>query len=381
MSRFTVKRRTLFSLYLLRSLKFKERLSVKKSRNTFRQHYAHQWEARFQELLQFFYENGHTRVTSSNGGASLSNWVATQRTLKRKGLLREDRERKLNGVEFVWYCGGQRFCWEELYQQLKWYHEYHGDCSVNYELYRERDPEYGYLAMWVHCLRMQHRRGSLGAGKILALEELDFNWGQKGSHQVPWDEMYLQACRYKNEHGHLNVRQNQDLRLFHWLANQRSAYRGTLKSRLLTEERIALLEAIGMQWRHRLTFDEGLQELAVFREQHGHGLVPAVYPEQPLLALFARSMRLGYKRHRLASWQIDALEDLGLPLVSKKPTWSDGLRRFERYARTTGKSQVDQSYSKDGALLLWDKYVGQRLNRLSKQQASALRSVGYSSSV
>ncbi len=348
-------------------------------RTAFLTRYAQQWEDQFQTLLAFFYTHSHTRVVRTTGGDRLYNWVQTQRHMKRKGLLSAEREARLNSVEFVWYCGGQRYCWAELYQQLAWYHEAHGDCLVNYEHYRDRDAEYGYLALWVHCLRIQHRRGGLGDGKFQALEALDFHWGQSGPQQRPWLEMYGQLCQYKAANGHLNVRQTEDLRLFHWTQNQRSTYKGHKKGQHLSTERIQMLEALGFRWEQKLKFDEGLRALALFRETHGHGLVPAAYPAQPLLAQFVENCRVAYKRGRLTDWQIDALEEMGCPVALGKLYWTDALRRYARFLRETGSVRVPADYERDRLLAMWYQRLVRRIKRggVPEARRRELRILGF----
>lgn len=344
-------------------------------RDIFRQ----RWQTKFEELKQFFFAHGHSRPTREQAGDPLYAWLSTQRMMWRKGLLGPDRVRLLNGLEFVWYCGGQRYCWRELYAQLEAYYQYHGHSRVPYKLYKERDPEYGYLAMWVHCLRVQRRVGSLNQQKIEALEYLEFDWGTAGTGHMPWRTMFLRLQSFQARYGHCNVQRQDDERLYHWCLNQRACYHGQRPGCRLSDTQIRLLEGIGFPWQRKISWDEGLRLLAVFAQQHGHGLVPTVYPPEPRLAVFAMAQRVQYRKNRLTDAQIEALERYGLSLTEGKPVWRDGVRRYRQFIQQYGIYMVPTTYTKDPLLVKWFRLAMKNLKAgtLSALHRAELQALGH----
>lgn len=68
-----------------------------------------QWEERLAELLAFKAEHGHCRVPQTyKPNPPLGWWVSTQRQLAWRQKLKKHRQRRLQGVGFVWRVGRGR---------------------------------------------------------------------------------------------------------------------------------------------------------------------------------------------------------------------------------------------------------------------------------
>ena len=94
------------------------------------------WDERFEELIQFQQENGHTRVTQADN-PSLSNWVGTMRKALKKhgkpsGVLTPGRYAKLQAIGFEWEikAAGNGDTWERRFQELLKYKDEHGTAHV-----------------------------------------------------------------------------------------------------------------------------------------------------------------------------------------------------------------------------------------------------------
>ena len=79
-------------------------------------------------------------------------------------------------------------------------------------------------------------------------------WGNRNDRQ--WNEGYQEAKRYFDAHGNLNVPAEYvspgGYNLGNWVKRQRYTRQNPEKScAVLTEERIAKLDAIGMRWENR----------------------------------------------------------------------------------------------------------------------------------
>jgi len=97
-------------------------------------------------------------------------------------------------------------------------------------------------------MRAQRREGKLTDERVQKLDELGFNWISKQRDPAlattsTWEHYLQQMLKYKEEHGHCNVKRR-DGRLGGWVHDQRQAY----KKGKLTEEKILKLESIGFVW-------------------------------------------------------------------------------------------------------------------------------------
>ena len=123
-----------------------------------RQYQSEQWDERFEELVQFIKEHGHSLVPINwQPNIPLALWVKRQRqqySLKYKdrkhSTLTDEREEALEKLGFVW--GGDYRCiaWEEKYAELCAFKELHGHRSVAQYM-----PKTSPLAIWVKCQRRQ----------------------------------------------------------------------------------------------------------------------------------------------------------------------------------------------------------------------------------
>jgi superfamily II DNA or RNA helicase len=90
-----------------------------------------------------------------------------------------------------------------------------------------------------------------------------------------WDHYFSEASIYYAEHGDLNIPKRYTtpagLSLGEWLTTQRRVRAGQISGNL-TEQQIARLDSIGMEWGNRndAAWERGLEEARKFREQFGN---------------------------------------------------------------------------------------------------------------
>jgi Helicase associated domain len=143
---------------------------------------------------------------------------------------------------------------------------------------------------------------------------------------VQWDNAFDTAFQrgldhlasYRHQHGHTQVPVAwTDPADQYWLAGQRSRYHRAI----LTSSRITALEALGVVWETEDTsFTDGLDHLARYRDQHGHGRVPATYtcPDGHHLGSWVARQRARRRRPgrngltALTAEQITALDQAGM---------------------------------------------------------------------
>jgi len=136
-----------------------------------------QWMTRYQELIQFKKQYGHTGVPVGVGGG-LGLWVRTQRLEHRKlqegksAMLTPERRKLLNDIGFEWKAVDSR--WNVRYMDLVAYYEKHGDTLVPFTT-----PG---LGPWVSSQRIQYRKHLRGAKSYMTPERIeqlnlvDFVW-------------------------------------------------------------------------------------------------------------------------------------------------------------------------------------------------------------
>ena len=100
----------------------------------------------------------------------------------------------------------------------------------------------------------KQRAGQLSRQKIAQSDSIGMIWGNRNDRQ--WNEGYQEAKRYFDAHGVLNVPADHvspgGYNLGNWVERQRYTHQNPEKGcAVLTEERIAKLDAIGMRWENR----------------------------------------------------------------------------------------------------------------------------------
>ena len=182
--------------------------------------YQSLWEAAYQQAEAYVQRHGHLRVSKDSGPDQfLGRWISTQRKNYKKGVLNEERTRKLETLGMVWDAGVDS---EELWEQ--WFRK----ASAYYAAHGHLNPMEGELRTWVLAQRAakKGKRGCLTEAQIQRLEGIGMVWEPLTDQ---WQEMYQHAKAYYQVHQMLNVPCNYStetgVRLGHWIARQRRCYK------------------------------------------------------------------------------------------------------------------------------------------------------------
>ena len=141
--------------------------------------------------------------------------------------------------------------WEHYFSEASIYYAEHGDLNVP-KLYTT--PGGLSLGVWLITQRRVREgqiQGNLTQQQIARLDSIGMVWGSRNDRQ--WNEGYQEAKRYFDAHSDLNVPADYvspgGYNLGNWVKRQRYTRHNPEKScAVLTEERIAKLDAIGMRW-------------------------------------------------------------------------------------------------------------------------------------
>ena len=197
---------------------------------------AADWDRMFAALTDYKNENGDTRVpVRYPKSKELGKWVSRQRYFYSKNRLSDQKITRLESIGFEWDpFNADR---ERMISELLTYKAKHGDCRVP-----TRSKEFPELWRWVSRQRSFYTAGQLSEDRIKELESLGFEWDP---FKADWERHFELLKAYNVLHGscHVNAKLNKDLA--RWLSYQRDSY----SKGKLSPERIAKLEALGLNWR------------------------------------------------------------------------------------------------------------------------------------
>jgi hypothetical protein len=295
--------------------------------------YEEKWNKTYKELCEFKEQYGHCNV-NENKFKKLGMWVSIQREQKKENKMPKHRMDRLEEIGFVWDSGEKK--WEKRYMQLCEFHKKYGHCNVSSAKMKASDNEEDLkgLELWVRAQRAAKKgRRTISQKRIDRLEKLGFCWDTR---QVVWNERFEELKEFRQEHGHCNVPTVYPRRvhLRSFVDTQRQRYRQGVLSR----ERIAQLDSVGFNWiglrktkslrkkqnrtneatsvdflhnRAQKQWNESLDRLLEFKEEHGHWKIPLSYEKDTSLAKWVETQRENRLTMDLARAQ--RLDSIGFP--------------------------------------------------------------------
>lgn len=130
--------------------------------------------SKFNEILEKHMVDGVASIKPndmSESGTSLYNWLSTQRSEYRKGLLSEKRKERLESIGLI--LNPKEDSFEKGLKHLKNYVDKNGNACVSAKY--KCDDGY-YLGKWVGHRRSDYRKGKLSQTCIDKLNDLGFIW-------------------------------------------------------------------------------------------------------------------------------------------------------------------------------------------------------------
>lgn len=206
-----------------------------------------------------------------------------------------------------------------------------------------------------------------------------------------WEDMYAHAEDYYRTHGDLNVpadfRTGDGYALGVWIQTQRAVRKG-LQRGTLDEERIRMLNEIGMLWtvREKDRWPEYFAAAESYAREYGHLCVPDAYVDKSgvklgkwLSTLKVQRKRSGRGRY-LTPERISALDRLGMVWDVDAFQWEQKFQAARRYFEEHGDLEVPTRYeAADGIRLgVWIQSVRRdyKSGRLDKDRIRRLEAIG-----
>ena len=236
------------------------------------------WERGLEEARKFREQFGDLQVPAkykTKDSYPLGKWINNARKRRNDGMLTEERIRQLDQMGMIWSVFDAK--WEQGYALAMNYAAKHGDLNVPVNYTTEEGEK---LGAWILNQRTAYAKEMLSQDQIGRLEEIGIYWGNRNDRQ--WNEVYGAAKRYFEANGDLDVPvayvSPEGYALGKWVRRQQYAYRNPEKSNaILSQERIELLDAIGMQWEKPDPWQHRYELAQEYKKQYGNLEIPAKY--------------------------------------------------------------------------------------------------------
>lgn len=340
------------------------------------------WEHMFQEAKKYYQENGDL-LTPFNyvteDGYKLGQWISTQRTnrAKKDSSLTPNRIKMLDAIGMQW-SGRKDGIWDRNFSLASDFFKEKGHLDIPVD-YRTADGVC--LGIWYRGVKTNYRLGLLPAEKQQQLESIGMKWDSVKDRT--WMKNYECAKEYYLTHGDLNINsefmtENGET-LGVWIATQRYRY----KEKKLGQDRIDLLNEIGMSWnRYVNKWDLGFLQAEKYYIKHGNINVKIDYITEDdfKLGVWISNQRSKYAKKQMTDSQIRNLESLKMVWSPMEASWQEGYEQAAFYFQSNGDLDIASDYiSKDGYLLgswISRQRLNFKKNKLSSQQIELLNQIG-----
>jgi len=171
---------------------------------------------------------------------------------------------------------------------------------------------YPKLSSWVEKQRHLHRTDRLSEDRVQKLQSLDFAFdAAKQQLDERWEYMFAKLQQYKKKKGDVKVPRHykEDPQLGRWVGRNR--HRG--RTGVLEPDRKERLTALGFWWgdkEDRYNWENGIELLKQFHQEHGHALVP-MDDKKDFLGRWVKYQRLRDKSNMISEEERKELDDLG----------------------------------------------------------------------
>ena len=304
------------------------------------------WEFWYGLLEQFTKEHGHARVPRgySSDSYKLDNWVTNQRAFRRRGVLSDERQRRLEQLPgWAWDPHDEQ--WEQTYRSLREFVAANGHARVPRSNVQ--------LGAWVQAQRQKYAKGTLESDRQRRLESLDgWTWDP---YDYQWETGFTLLVKYVRIHGNSRVPRSYSVDGFNlgwWVSTQRQKF---VKGSLDDDKRRRLEAIAGWSWNPFVEqWEEGFAHLADYVRLHGKARVSSGGTFQGFpLGRWVSRQRVARSKGELSTDRIARLESLsGWVWDDIAARWEEGFNHLLAYVAERGTARVPFSYrSPDGLRL------------------------------
>ncbi len=342
------------------------------------------WDTYYYAAKKYYEEYGNLNVKKNyitEDGLSLGMWIGTQRRVRNgsvAGTLTDGQIARLDLIGMVWE-NMQECRWNRGYEHAKSFYDEHGNLDVRADYVTEDGFP---LGTWISNNRTWYRNNShqslLNQERVSRLDAIGMIWSK---NSALWDRNIKEAKRYYDQYGNLNVPSayvtENGVRLGVWIDALRKMRKTKRSEKQLSEEQIAYLDHMGMQWGNRSDekWEIMYQKLLEYRRLYGHVNLPASYVTDD-------GMRLGMwlyhqkKKKDLSKERKNRLEAAGV--VFEMDSWGKRYELARKYYEKHGNLDIPQQYKTEDHIWLGKWIYEQRKNkdRLTQNQIDHLNAIG-----
>ena len=250
--------------------------------------------------------------------------------------------------------------WELMYEEAKHYYETYGNLEVPKRYVTEKGYNLGTWILTQRKVRAGEACGKITEEQIRMLSAIGMRW--ESFTDVRWNRYYDALLDYKEKFGDIMVPARyvteEGVLLGSWISNLRTYRKSGRYSGYLTEERIALLDEMGMTWdAPDYIFERYFAALLDYHHVHGDIDVPVKYitPAGVRIGAWISNLRHQYRVGTLAlsDRQIRRLDALGMLWGNKyENAWDKAYHEALRYRERFGNLDVPTLYVTETGLKL-----------------------------
>ena len=250
--------------------------------------------------------------------------------------------------------------WDSMYLLAKDYYDKHHNLEIER---RYMTPEGYALGSWLNTQRRVRSGkicGILTEERIRKLDAIGMDW--RGKYDLAWDKYYNALCKYKYEFGNIDIKANyvtpDGIELGAWISNLRTAKNSRRRGYYLTDERIAMLDKLGMIWdKLDYQWEKNYHACVEYYKEHRSLDIPAHYATKDGLRIGAWIRRMRKARdgrlkgaQPLTQDQIRRLDAIGMDWQdSFTQRWEYGYAKAKEYYAQHSNIDVPATYvTEDG---------------------------------
>jgi len=150
------------------------------------------WDLIYLEFRTWLEEHNNCYPKRSSDDANekkLSVWCCNQRQLYNKGVLKQEREAKLNAINFEWDDYDKK--WNDMFVELETWLEEHNN---SYPMHSSENSDESKLGEWVNQQRMKKKSGTLIVEREAKLNTISFAWDRYATSNLSnsWNDKFVE---------------------------------------------------------------------------------------------------------------------------------------------------------------------------------------------